>query len=407
VKLHGDFRHDSLKNLPGELAGQNDDLARCLTIAGSRFGLVVTGYSGRDASVMAVFRAVLAGPNPFPHGLFWTGMKGAPVPKPVAALLADVRARGVTAEYIEVETFDAQLLRLWRNIEGVSPELDAKIRKARLTTVDIPIPPVGVRDPLIRTNALPLISVPSQCLALSFRAPKTSEEVRTIRDKAKARIILAGSRDGWCWGDEEVIKTTFGADLKTIASVSLPADPSSPESLNLKGFIEEAIVSALAIGKPLVRQSTRQGSFLIANPAAPSKDVLAPLAKVVSGTGGNVAGLKTAPTDGSAPEQVRWAEALRVSLEFKNGRRWLLVEPEIWIWPRFARKDATDFIDTRREDRFNAKHDALLSAWIQIILGTAEHNATVSLKAFTSGSDAANPSFTIGSRTAYTRGLAS
>lgn len=407
VKLHGDFRHDNLKNLSADLAMQNNDLARCLTIAGSRFGFVVTGYSGRDASVMAAFRTVLTGSNPFPHGLFWTGMRGAPAPESVAALLADVRARGVTAEYIEIETFDALLLRLWRNTQGANPELDAKVRKAHLTAVDIAIPPTGVRDPLIRTNALPLISLPSQCLALSFRAPKTNEEVRTIRDKAKARIILARSRDSWCWGDEEVIKTTFGTDLKTISPVSLPADLSSPDNLHLKGFIEEAIVSALAIGKPLIRQSTRHGSFLIANPAAPTKDALAPLAKVVSGTGGNVAGLMTAPSDGSVPEQVRWAEALRVSLELKNGRHWLLIAPDVWIWPRFARKDARDFIDTRRKDRFNPKHDALLSVWIQIVLGTAETNTTVSVKAFTSGSDAANPSFTIGSRTAYTRGLAS
>lgn len=407
VKLHGDFRYDSLKNLPADLATQNDDLARCLTIAGTRFGLVVTGYSGRDASVMAAFRVVLAGSNPFPHGLFWTGMKGAPVPTPVAALLEDARGSGVTAEYVEIETFDAVLLRLWRNIEGARPELDAKIRKARLTTVDIPISSTGVRDPLIRTNALPLISLPSQCLSLLFQVPITNDEVRTIRDKAKARIILARSRDGWCWGDEEVIKKTFGADLKTIAPMTLPADLSSPENLHLKGFIEEAIVSALSLGKPLIRQSTRQGSFLIANPGAPTKDALAPLAKVVSVTGGNVAGLKTAPTDGGVPEQVRWAEALRVSLEVKNGRHWLLIEPDIWIWPRFARTDATGFIDTRRKDRFNAKHDALLSAWIEIILGTARANTTVSVKAFASGSDAANPSFTIGSRTAYMRGLAS
>jgi SIR2-like domain len=407
VKLHGDFRHDSLKNLSADLATQNSNLARCLTIAGSRFGLVIAGYSGRDASVMTTLRAVLAGSNPFPHGLFWTGMKGAPVPKPVAALLADARARGVTSEYIEIETFDALLLRLWRNIEGANPQLDAKIRKARLTAVDIPLPPAGTRNPLIRTNALPLISLPSQCLAFSFGIPKTREEVRTIRDKAKARIILAESRDGWCWGDEAVIKTTFGADLRTIAPVALPADLSSADNIHLKGFIEEAIVSALAMGKPLLSRSTHQESFLIANPAASGIDALAPLAKVVSGSGGDVAGLKTAPSDGSAPEQVRWAEALRVSLEFKNGRHWLLIEPDIWIWPRFARKVARDFIHARRKDRLNAKHDALLSAWIQIVLGTDEANATVSVKAFTSGSDAANPSFTIGSRTAYTRGLAS
>jgi hypothetical protein len=407
AKLHGDFRYDNLKNLSADLSTQNSDLARCLAIAGSRFGFVVSGYSGRDASVMAAFRAVLSESNPFPHGVFWTGMKGVPVPKPVVELLAGVRARGVTAEYIEVETFDALLLRLWRNMEHANPELDKKIKKARLTTVDIPIPLPGVRDPLIRTNALPLISLPTQCLSLSFQSPKTSEEVRTIRDSAKARIVLARSRNGWCWGDEEVIRTTFGPDLKTISPLLLPGDLSSPDNLHLKGFIEEAIISALALSKPLICKTTRQGSFLIANSEAPTKDALAPLAKIVSGTSGNVAGVKTSPTDGSAPEQVRWSEALRVSLEIKNRRQWLLIEPDIWIWPRFARKYAKDFIDTRRKDRFNAKHDSLLSAWIQIILGTAEANVAVSVKAFVSGGDAANPSFTIGSRTAYTRGLAS
>ena len=407
VKLHGDFRYDSLKNLPADLAAQNDDLAHCLTIAGSRFGFVISGYSGRDASVMAAFRAVLGESNPFPHGIFWAGLKGAPAPTPVAAFLADVRTRGLTAEYIEVETFDALMLRLWRNISGTNPELDAKIRKARLTAVDIPLPPIGSRDPLIRTNALRLISLPSQCLALSFHRPKTIDEVRMIRDRARARIILARSRDGWCWGDEQVIRTTFSADLRTVTTVPLPADLSSRDSLHLKGFVEEAIVSALSLGKPLIPKSTRYGSFLISNPVARTKDALAPLASVVSSAGGNVEGLKTLPTEGRAPEQVRWAEALRVSLEIKNGRHWLLIEPDIWIWPRFARKEARGFIDARRKNRFNAKHDALLSAWVQIVLGTAKPNATASVRAFTSGSDAANPSFTIGSRTAYTRGLAS
>ncbi|HET7570365.1 MAG TPA: SIR2 family protein [Gammaproteobacteria bacterium] len=407
VKLHGDFRHDNLKNLPADLATQNDGLARCLAIAGGRFGFVVCGYSGRDGSVMSALHSVLAGPNPFPHGLFWTGMKGAPALESVSKLLADAKARGVTAEYIEIETFDTLLLRLWRNVEGVSPELDAMVRKARRTAVDIPVPPVGAHTPLIRTNALPLISIPTRCVALSFRVPKASDEIREMRDKARAPVILARSQDSWCWGDEAVIKKTFGVDLEAIVPVQLPENLSSPEGLHLKGFIEEAIISALALGKPLIHRSIRQGSFLIANPAAPSRGILAPLRKVVARTGGDVAGVKTSPIDGSAPEQVRWAEALRVSLEAKNGFHWLLIEPDIWIWPRFARRDVRDFIDQRRKDRFNAKHDALLGAWIQIVLGTTQPNATVSVKAFTGGSDAANPCFTIGSRTAYTRGLAS
>ena len=50
-KLHGDFRYDSLKNLAADLERQNKALSECLVNAGNRFGLIVAGYSGRDASI--------------------------------------------------------------------------------------------------------------------------------------------------------------------------------------------------------------------------------------------------------------------------------------------------------------------------------------------------------------------
>ena len=86
-KLHGDFRYDSLKNLSADLKQQNEDLAVCVVNAGSRFGFVVAGYSGRDDSVMQLFDCVLSAPNPFPHGLFWTVMKGTTVPPSVLRLI--------------------------------------------------------------------------------------------------------------------------------------------------------------------------------------------------------------------------------------------------------------------------------------------------------------------------------
>jgi hypothetical protein len=82
-KIHGDFRHDSIKNLPQDLAAQNAELSECLINAGNRFGFIFTGYSGRDESVMSLLHAVLKTPNPFPHGLFWTGMKGYGIPQSV------------------------------------------------------------------------------------------------------------------------------------------------------------------------------------------------------------------------------------------------------------------------------------------------------------------------------------
>jgi len=78
-KLHGDFRYDTIKNLSADLEKQNQELSTCLVNAANRFGFVVAGYSGRDESVMTLFRQALETPNAFPHGLYWTGLKGSAV----------------------------------------------------------------------------------------------------------------------------------------------------------------------------------------------------------------------------------------------------------------------------------------------------------------------------------------
>ena len=402
-KLHGDFRYDSLKNLAVDLATQNAELGACLVSAANRFGFIVAGYSGRDASIMDLLCSVLASHNPFPHGLFWLGKKGSPRLPSVTELLQRAQKRGVKTGYIEIETFDVLMLRLWRNIEPKPPELDAKVRKARLVAVDIPIPDKGSGSPVIRLNALP-VELPAQCLSLSFRRPIEFNEARRTRDNAKAHLILARSQTIVCWGDQSVIKKTFGDDLLSVTPVDLSRDLSRPDTLHLRGFIEEAICWALARGKPLSTRSERSGAYLIANPKAPGQEVFTQLAKTAGGVAGNIGGLMTPPTpEHPKTEQVRWAEALRLSVDRKNGRTWLLIEPDIWIWPPRSRQDATTFLDKRRANRFNSKHDALLNDWIRIILATDERNSDVAVQTFDGDSGAGNPSFHIGTRTAFSK----
>lgn len=403
-KLHGDFRYDSLKNLSADLATQNTDLSSSLVAAGNRFGFIVAGYSGRDASIMELFRSVLAFPNPYPHGLFWLGMKGGVVLPAVSALLEEACERGVNAVYVEIETFDALMLRLWRNIERKPAEMDARVSKRRMTTVNIPLQEPGTGIPVIRLNALPVLALPRQCLSLAFSHPTDFNEVRRIRNAAKARLILGRSPAIWCWGTDDDIRRTFGDILSATMPADLPADFSRPDTLSNKGVVEEALCRALARGKPLASRSAHNGRFLIANPCESGKEVLAPLSKVVQGVAGPVSGLMTTPTEQHPnPEQVLWAEALRISLDQHNGKTWILLEPNIWIWPPRARPSAITFLEKRRGGRTNAKHDALLDAWIRIILATDDLDAEVALLAFDGDECAGNPCFRLGARSAFSR----
>lgn len=402
-KLHGDFRYDSLKNLPADLATQNDALAASLIAAGNRFGFVVAGYSGRDDSVMNLFRRVLASPNPFPHGLYWLNVKGGPLLPSVTALLDEARGHQVDAEQVEIETFDALMLRLWRNIESKPAEMDAKVRKPRVTAVTIPLPEPGDGSPVIRMNALPVLALPRRCLSVSFRRPIDFSEARRMRNTTRARLILGRSQSLWCWGAEGEIKRAFGDYLADITPADLPADFSQPETVALKGFVEEALCRALARDKPLATHSRREGSFVIANPRDAGHGTLAVLTEVVGDVTGKVSGLMTTETDGHEPRQVRWAEALRVSLDQHDGRTWLLLEPHIWIWPPRSRAAARTFLDKRRGGRFNKIHNALLDAWIRTVLGTDDRDAEMVLYAFDGEPGAGNPCFRLAARSAFSR----
>lgn len=107
------------------------------------------------------------------------------------------------------------------------------------------------------------------------------------------------------------------------------------------------------------------------------------------------------------PEQVTWSEALRISIDVKDGRFWLLIDPDIWIWPSRARQVAVSFLDDRRRDRYNDRYNELIDAWIKVILNTDKRDPEISLSTFKNGNTQENPLFRIATRTAFSRRLIS
>jgi hypothetical protein len=92
AKVHGDFRYRSVKNLSADLKSNDEEIQKCFIAAASRFGLIVAGYSGRDANVMEMFEGALDQPNPFPHGIWWTVPgSSSGIASPVKAFLEKAR----------------------------------------------------------------------------------------------------------------------------------------------------------------------------------------------------------------------------------------------------------------------------------------------------------------------------
>jgi SIR2-like domain len=401
-KLHGDFQYDSIKNLASDLATQNDELSKCMAMAGGRFGFVVAGYSGRDESIMDLFRAVLAAPNPFPHGLYWMKMRGSTPLQSVAALIADAEAAGVRAAFVDVDTYDTVMLRLWRNLPALPDGLDAKVRKGRAGTVQIAMPSANGGKPVMRFNGLPMTKVPTTCARVSLKRPTSWDEIADLKRKAETSAVVTFDGDVLAWGGPSDIENSFGADFLEKSVAEFDPDWRTGSRLHIKNFLEEGLARALSRERPLLQRRQGSGISLIVDHKAQDVGIWEDLFHEVGKVTGLVPGLTLpANEEREAVNKVHYAEALHISLNYADGRLWLLLTPDVWIWPTFARRHATNFLDRRKADRRNDKYDRLLSVWIDILSDHAGRNAEVNLSPFEGEIGFANPAFGFSTQTGF------
>lgn len=285
----------------------------------------------------------------------------------------------------------------------------AKVGLTRQLEVSIAVPDTGTQGPLIRTNALPLV-MPSQCFRLELAATPDAAELESLENASREPISLVRA-DGvvWSWGAEAALRTAFGANLMDIVATDVSARLSDyAHNLFLKRLTERSIGLALSQGLPLVHRRWRDGYVLIVRDGA--GDAVIALTQTVNAITGSrsltgaIPNLLTVPTD-LHPEarQVRWAEALELRLEEVDGSFWVMIRPQIWVWPPRSRRDSEAFLDARRSNRFNNKTDALMSAWIKLLLPADKKGGDHILTPYGAGASAGQPQFSLNDRTAFAR----
>lgn len=168
AKVHGDFRYQTVKNLTEDLIHNDREIQKCLVAAAVRFGMVVSGYSGRDGNVMTMFREAIEQNNSFPHGFYWTVPRISRVEAPVRELMDYAHSKGIKGGIVETGTFDEMMAKIWRLVAIKNPSVDSKVRSATAKPVNIPLPSVGSAYPMLRTNALTISSFPNICGAIDY-----------------------------------------------------------------------------------------------------------------------------------------------------------------------------------------------------------------------------------------------
>jgi len=400
AKVHGDFRYQSIKNLTKDLRGNDRKIQQCFLAASTRYGLIVSGYSGRDTNVMSMFRDALDQNNAFPHGLFWTIPRITGMEKSVRELIAYAKGKGVRAHLIETGTFDEMLSKIWRQVKEKPQVLDDKVRTAHVASVPIPLPTPGQQFPILRTNALPVLSPPFRCGMVELDGAITFSELNKKSVENSSNAIWTYTDKILFWGNKEEIVKLLPADKPNKIVLFDLEDGAKlvSESTFMKSFFEEALAAALCHGRPLfLRRKSRTYYAVVQNDT--SNNPLFSRLQNTLGYNNNPAAIT-----GNVPgfQDMTWAESVSIRLEERGGRLWVMLRPDIWIKPLARRQEARDFLRQRRLKRYNKQSYRILDAWIEILLGEIGSGNAVRVSCFQGAEYSAE--FEIGTRTAYSRG---
>jgi len=399
-KLHGDFRYQSIKNLSGDLCDNDKQIEKCFLAASNRYGMVVSGYSGRDKNVMAMFHSALEQSNPFPQGLYWTTTSLSAVSDNVRDLIAYALDKNVSAEIIETGTFDIMLSKIWRQVSSRSDKLDARVRTAEAKPVCIPCSQIGIKYPILRMNALQICEIPETCGSIECQPALNFNELKEIKRRSRPSAIITCAEKTLFWGSSEEVSKLFATDrIKSISSYPLfEVIRSNPYSTVLQSFIEIALSEALCYDKPLMLRKKGRSYFAVVDHEKIDDPRLETLKKAVE------FGNSSSKIVGNIPGRANtfWAEALKMKVEHRDEKWWLLVEPDIWVSPLSEREEVVDFLRHKRSKRYNVQAFNILNAWIQLLCGFIGHGEKT-IFATCYGNTSYPAQFSVNTRTAYSR----
>ncbi|MGZ5025543.1 MAG: SIR2 family NAD-dependent protein deacylase [Methylobacter sp.] len=396
AKIHGDFRYQKIKNLTVDLLNNDQEIQKCFLAAATRYGLIVSGYSGRDMNVMTMFRKAIDQNNAFPHGLFWTTPKLSDVTQDVKELIEYAQSKNVSAYLTETGTFDEMLSKIWKQIKDKPPRLDEKVRAGHIATVNIPLPISSKQCPVLRTNALPIIMVPNRCGSVESNIGITFGDLKQKIIEKSPKAVLTYTDKVLFWGDEnEITKVIPSNNIDEIKSFDFDnAALSISESTFLKSFFEQSLTEALCQGKPLLLRRKNKSYYAVVQKESEKDQLFSRLRAALGNT-------NQASIIGNVPKliDVTWAECVSIRLEERDGKLWVMLKPDIWIKPLARRHEATDFLRQRRLKRWNKQAYQLLDAWIEILLGSVGSGSVVKVSCYPETKYCAT--FEIGTRTAY------
>lgn len=398
AKIHGDFKYQKLKNLADDLINNDKEIQKCFVASCSRYGLVVSGYSGRDNNVMNMFRESFIQPNAYPLGLFWTVIDEKNIPNPVKALIDEAKEAGIKAHIVVTGTFDTTMAWIWKQLPQIPQNILEKVNVSKSKTAQIPLSEPGKHYPIVRLNALPITELPSTCAKITTTKNITYQELNQLLLDNKPDVLLSKTDDIIGWGSrEEIIKGVGDTLINNIETHSFEKLKDKIISNTFyRSFFESAIIRSICRSKPLKIKRKRKRFYVFVD-YYKKNDVVFDKLKYAVGSSKYPKGLIC----GNVLGDTYWAEAVELKLEIRGSNLWLVLRPTIWIDPAEERRNQIDFIKKRIRYRYNEPSSNILDAWIELLIPSSEKGKDISIECYT-GSEFPLQ-FKINNRTSYSR----
>ena len=378
VKLHGDFRYETIRNLKEDLL-ENDEFSEALEISCNQYGLAVSGYSGRDESVMKYLSNALDKDNPFPKGLFWFVRPNQEPLQAVKNLIKKAREKNVNAQLIEIDSFNELMSKIKKQFLSLPTELVREHLDRRYSSPKADIPATSNKFPKIKTNALPITRMPQKCYALKNSGVKDFRELKEKLAKV-GEYFPVSYRKGDILAMDKKVGQILGGNLETfLLTEELLNDKNET---HIYGFLQKNIFNSAVKDKPLKIFSRGSTAHIVVDHRNKNSSVFLPLSKAAETAHRSKYLCGTIKNT-----QMHWAESVKLKLDRTHSGFWILLTPDIWIDKGNQERDgyskeweeAKSFKDNRLKWRRNYEKAMFIDAWQKILFGKIGKSETVEI----------------------------
>lgn len=255
VSLHGDYRYDAIKNTSEELQSQEAELKSELISTIKTHSLIVSGYSGRDPSIMETLREAILQKDALGK-VYWCGFSDEPSNE-ITKLLVEASQNHREVYYVPGLGFDDAMIRLAHHcLEG------KLLDRAKIIIGDQPKrirPPrnifsISQADPttLIKSNAWP-IRCPSEMFEFQLRNWPKQRVWKWLAEKtADHDVVAVPLKKVLAFGTIDGIKSAFKDNIKgEIHRVPITDRDVHYEDGAIVHLLRNTLVQSIAVNRDL------------------------------------------------------------------------------------------------------------------------------------------------------------